>query len=145
MNARAAIACGGRARLRPGVLLATLLAVVWLAFGLGKVLAVMHPADGVGAAETWAAQFPRWLVLCTALAEVGAGSLICFGQRRFGLVLGLVLLAIFSGALLVWPPGAAQACGCGGVLSTPDGHDLLHPSTRNFLLASLHAACLLLR
>lgn len=84
-----------------------LVAAVWAFEAVAKV--VLPPDQ-----NSWASQFPGWLMVGVTLLEAGTASLLIAGRVRLGLWLGLLLILAFVVALVAWPPVPGQSCGCAG-------------------------------
>lgn len=110
-------------------------AVVWAVAALAKVLT---PADE----QSWATEFPDWLMVGVVLIEASVPALIFAGRVRIGLLVGMFLLLAFVGALLLNPPSPGQSCGCGGAVSIATSPADI--ASHVFALGGLHllaAAC----
>jgi uncharacterized membrane protein YphA (DoxX/SURF4 family) len=105
----------------------------WAAMGLAKLL-----MPGASSPGSWSAQFPPLVVVSAASAEVLVGAVLLAGNARLGGAAGTLLLLLFSGALLLWPPGPGQTCGCSGGLPVPGVIEAMDPLLRNALASSLH-------
>ncbi|MBL8758992.1 MAG: hypothetical protein JNK35_11240 [Phycisphaerae bacterium] len=113
------------------------IAALWLWTGGGKLADFAGPGS-TAAPETWAQRFPAWLVGTSALAEVAIGLCGVLGRWRTMVLAGLVMLALFSGALVMWPPRPGEACGCMGSSGAARAVEGLDPLIRNGVLAAGH-------
>jgi len=119
--------------LRPaGLVLAWSLVLFWGFAGIGKLIELGTTADPA-TPTTWADQFGAPLIVVAAASEALAALLVFAGFTRTGLLLTLGLLATFSVALVVSPPEAGQACGCGGSVAI----DSADPLIRNAVLSAV--------
>jgi len=119
------------------VVLGLALAALWLWAGGGKLADFAGPGS-TAAPETWAQKFPAWLIGAAALAEVAIGLCGVLGRWRTMAVAGLVMLAFFSGALVIWPPRPGEACGCMGSNGAARAVEGIDPLLRNGVLAAGH-------
>lgn len=104
-------------------------AVVW---GVAALAKVVTPGD----AQSWASEFPDWLMGGVVLTEASVAALILAGRVRIGLMVGMLLLLAFVGALLLNPPSPGQSCGCGG--SVPIATSPADIAGHVFALGGLH-------
>jgi len=95
-------------------ILASVLGVFWVASGCWKLVQVWAGEEAWQ--QTWAAEFPALLIVAVSLMEIAVGATLCAGSGRKAVLCGIVLLAVFSVALSLWPPGPGQSCGCGPAL-----------------------------
>lgn len=119
------------------VLLGMAIAALWLWAGGGKLADLTGPGSSA-AAGTWSQRFPAWLVGAAAFAEVAVGLCGVLGRWRAMVVAGLVLLACFSAALVVWPPRPGEACGCMGSSGAARVIEGIDPLLRTGVLAAAH-------
>ena len=87
-------------------------ALIWAGAALAKFIAAPDAA-----ANTWASEFPGWLMMIVSLAEATTAAVIFSGRRLLGILMGMVLLLGFLAALLLWPPSPGQSCGCLGAIT----------------------------
>lgn len=105
------------------------IALVWAAAALAKVLTT---AD----AQSWASEFPDWLIGVVVLVEASVAAVILAGRVRVGLSAGMLLLLAFVAALLLNPPSPGQPCGCGGAVPIATSHADI--AAHIFALGGLH-------
>lgn len=122
----------------PTTVVCIVLGGFWLATALEKVLPLALRGDGGSADPTWADQFPVPLVVAAVGLELCAGLLMLFGRRVYGLILAVVLLAVFSVLMLTFPLKPGQSCGCGGPAEVVP----MRPVARNAALAGVHGLVL---
>jgi uncharacterized membrane protein YphA (DoxX/SURF4 family) len=130
--------------------LAYCLALMWLFAGLNKLWgAAAHATEEPAAIlapsvlqqPDWARTFPIALLAAVAVIEIAAGWLILISRETRGLLVGVALLALFTGAMIAWPIPPETPCGCAGPSFELPGS----PLSRLALLGGLHAftlACL---
>lgn len=117
--------------MRRGVSLLTILVVA----GIWAVAAATKAMES-REAESWFATFPGWLQQVVVLSEAGTAGILLAGFRRAGLIVGLILLLGFTGALIVAPPAPGQRCGCLGAMPIDTGpRDV---AAHLFAFAALH-------
>lgn len=116
------------------------LGLFWSFAGISKMVDLAMPATR----ETgqWIDQFPAWLIVTGAAAEVVAGAAILTGRRLAGLVLGALLLSAFTVLLVVRPPAPGQSCGCLGSAANTGMLATMDPLLRNGFLGTLHVLAL---
>lgn len=120
------------------------IALVWLWTGFSKLAWVLLPAGGPRRAPQWIDQFPLPVLLAAAAVEIALGFALCAGFHRRGLLAGILLLSLFCTALVLWPPGPHQPCGCFGSAGALAGLETASPAARNFFFASMHLFALAL-
>lgn len=108
----------------------------WGAVGVSKAWELAAPRGP----QTWADQFPAWMLGVVATVEMLACAAIFGGRVRSGIGLGLGLLCAFSLLLAARPPGKTP-CGCMGVLES-GALGAADPLLRNATLAAMHLLAL---
>jgi len=128
-----------------GTSLAVILALFWAIVGLGKIAPVVFPdLQTKGVEAVWIGQFPNALVVAASSTELLVSLCLFAGLRRIGLIGGLMLLAVFSGVLVVFPVPEGQSCGRAGSIVGASGAESIDPIIRNGFLSSLHILGLVL-
>lgn len=119
--------------------LCLILGAFWMSAGLSKGVQLLfaHKAT-VSAIPVWTDQFPAFFVFGAVGCEILVACSLFFGPRRAGLTGGLLLLSIYSIALMAYPLDPTQSCGCGGAAHVADRM----PLVRNAVLAGIHFVAL---
>jgi hypothetical protein len=121
-------------------ILCSLLGAFWCLTGLFKLLEwcmTRAPWAWEDHPGLWTDRFPSWLILTVSAIELTLGVSLLLRPGRRVIVIALLLLAVFTAALLAWPPDG-KPCGCFGALEPLIGY-YFHPVARNALLGLLHA------
>lgn len=124
----------------PVFVLCASLGALWIVTALSKAQYLLSGSGLPDSQPSWSDGFSVPLQFAVVGTEVLIGVWLLFGNRVRGLVTAVVLLGVFSIALLITPPASGQSCGCGVVAEVLP----FDPIARNALLAGLHVVVLAL-
>lgn len=101
------------------------LAIVWATAGVSKLVQLVFRSTPPTTTNSWSDQFSPILTAPTSILEILVAIALIAGYRRAGLLIGLLMLASFSVAVVISPPQSGQSCGCLGDIAHIDAKYLL--------------------